>query len=120
MNQPICLKCSTPVKRMGGLGPYGTKGPRIVDGLRWRWYCCKSCAASDRTPSRDTMLKVARARVQAGQRRIMARLVAACKDHMDAQGKVDPRDFVKVMMRELQMQYQRQYQRGRFRDRKAA
>jgi hypothetical protein len=121
MTAPLCIGCQkNPVKRRSGRGEYGIRGPRIEHGLRWGWFCSRSCGSAARSHSRETMQKIAAARVKHGERRVMERLIAACKERMDEHGRVDPRDFVRVMMLELRKQYQRQYQRARFQQRKAA
>ncbi len=46
---PSCLRCDRPVSRMRGYAMYGTRGPRVVDGARWRWFCSRACAVSVET-----------------------------------------------------------------------
>lgn len=115
MDAPLCLHCrQRPVKRRYGALKPGSSGIRIIDDKKWRQFCSNRCASQARLGTQvgwDGVRAASHANRRYCQRRIVARLVAACKDMMDEQGKVDPRDFVKAMMRELRMQYQRQYPR---------
>ena len=113
MTPPLCILpgCSKPVKRgWGELSP-SARGLRIVDGQRWRWFCSAGCATVDRMASkgREQAAAASRANRMRCEQRIIQRLTVACKERMDERGRVDPKDFVRLVMRELRLQYQRQY-----------
>lgn len=110
---PLCEgpDCQKPVKRrVTGPSARSKRPPRIIDGIRWGWFCSARCAARARNYSSEHMHSIAKQNHLRCQRRILARLVAACKDVIDENGKVDPKDMVRVMMLELRGAYQRQYQ----------
>lgn len=116
MTPPMCIRCgAAPVERAFGMSNQSMRGPRFAFGVRWRWFCGTSCAAKDRNDgrTREAMQRVTRANVAACERRQLQRLIVACKDVIDVNGKVDPKDMVRVMMSELKKVYQRQYHQQR-------
>jgi hypothetical protein len=102
---PLCHHCrKKPVGRIYGTTRTYKRGPRVIDGTRWAWFCSKACAgAANAEVALRSPLRKARHTLwtQAAQRRCLQRLVVACRDVIDANGKVDPKDFVRMMMREL-------------------
>lgn len=50
---------------------------------------------------------------RATELKYVRRLIAACREHVDEQGKIDPRDMVRVLRRELTLERMRCYQRYR-------
>ena len=116
---PLCIGCQVqPVKPAHGVTHPGSRGLRYVDGYRWRWFCSTRCSARNRAGGFDTA-KATRARMIAAEQRVARRLIAAVKEHLDPDGRVDPRDLVRAMMRELRGQYQRTYHRRRREERAA-
>jgi hypothetical protein len=102
MTAPLCHHCQArPVARQFDTRVH--KLPlRIVDGVRWRWFCSKLCAA------RHAAL-TSSGRRRAGwnewchqsRRNTIDRLIEACRPHLDERGRVDPKDLIGVVMREL-------------------
>lgn len=113
---PLCSRagCCRPVKRSWGQSNPSARGLRIVDGLRWRWFCSKRCASFERmahVDGRQQCDAARRANIRRGEQRLLQRLVNLCKGARDANGKVDPKDMVKALMTEFRRQYQRQYRK---------
>jgi hypothetical protein len=120
---PLCIYCgiATVTRAFGTCNP-GLLGPRIMHGVRWRWFCGTSCSAKHRMDGapRERMQHVAAANMRAAQRRTLNRIVAATKGAMKPAADfpadaavVDPKDLVRAMMHELRGQYQRQYHHRR-------
>ena len=121
MTPPVCIQClDKPVKRKYGVCPTDKRPLRIEQGVGWRWYCSPSCAAQERRMTPEAAAKISRKNIENTERRIQARLEAACRSVMDAEGKVRARDMVRVMLDELRHSYQRQYHRTYTRKAKAA
>jgi hypothetical protein len=106
MTPPLCLYCQhRPVQRTEGPTQLATKlGPRIVDGISWRWFCTKSCSGKYRgleNHGRQQTMAATSAMMRNTERRMVQRLVAACKPHMDDHGKVHAVAMVKVLATEI-------------------
>lgn len=41
---PPCLECARPVDRARPAGTYGKRGPRLIDGVIWCWFCSRQCS----------------------------------------------------------------------------
>lgn len=95
-------------------------GARIVDGVRWHWFCGKACSGAEqgKIAAKGGWTAVAQAaNRRKGRMVVLSRLVALTKPHVDADGRVDPKKLVEVMYRELMRQRtlaasDRYYRRG--------
>lgn len=104
MTPPRCLECGASVKRQKP-GRYVSEqfGLRIVDGLRWAWFCGQRCSGrykgrhSDQT---GNLLKAQRRMVANAERRVIERVVAALKPVMDAEGKAPVVAITKAVVAE--------------------
>jgi hypothetical protein len=78
-------------------------GPRIIDGLKWCWFCSRACAMASRRYEFRSVGAAQTAHQRKAFDRLFQRLVTACREVMDAEQRVPIRAMVKVMMRELRM-----------------
>jgi hypothetical protein len=97
---PLCVCCGVKsVHRSHGTRP-GKRGWRMVEGVRWRWYCSRACAGAvhGRLTNRSPQFRAGQQayRQQALQRRL-ARYIAICKDVMTPEGLVPLKSMVRVL-----------------------
>ena len=107
MIPPPCIRCGTPVKRAKGSW-LPVRGHRIVDGVRWCWYCSRQCNGSNKdrlTP--DIRARIGRAHREMAERRTLKRIIEACKGAMDARGMVKAQTIARVWMEENRKAYSR-------------
>lgn len=102
---PKCIGCrEKPVKRAWGNQVHKELGPRMVDGIKWRWFCSWTCNGiyRGRVNTGKGLHHAARKRnIDKARQRMVDRLVKAVKPHMDEQGKVYAKDFVTMFIKEV-------------------
>lgn len=115
MTAPLCIGCRVQrVKRRYGLMPQ-KRGERLESGIRWRWFCSRWCAsramglANLNSPTFKAACQACRTRAQA---KVLSRLVHASKGELTAEGLVDPKVLIKVVMGEIRLAYSRGYTAG--------
>lgn len=122
MSTPLCAHCvERPVKRAYGRVTFTEWGPRVVDGVSWRWFCSRGCSGQYRGQScrgRAAIAQAAQTNQRKAEQRMVARLVAACQPLMDEAGKVEARAMVKVLAQEVRRERLNQATR-RYKRRKA-
>jgi hypothetical protein len=110
MTAPPCLECPQPVKRAHGHTPPSRHyGVRVVDGIRWRWFCSTTCSAKNRIGlpmCHAQIVGLLRARQTRDAQKLLARLIEAAKADMDADGKVPIKAMVKVLAAEIRRERQ--------------
>ena|ERR1041384_4644420 len=120
---PLCVHCRVkPVRRRKGT-TVDKRGPRIIDGIRWNWYCSPQCGGADLG-----VTNVLHPHFQAGskalrlsaERRALARLMALCKGKMDEHQRVHVKDMVRAFMEERQAARLRGYSAAMLRLRRGA
>lgn len=116
MAAPLCIGCHgrTVRRRVGG---YVSKvrGPRIIDGIHWRWFCSKPCAsaAMGRANMNNDNFKIAsQAHRDKARLKALARLVVLCKASMDPDERIPVKRVVKAFMVERALAYSRGYSAG--------
>lgn len=115
MTGPLCVGCGVvPVQRkMGRKEP--KRGPRVIDGVRWRWFCSRVCASRQmgQDNCRTQVFRMAEAKHrQQRERVVLGRLVKAVKPFVDDSGRVPASALVKAAMMELRIAYHRGYCAG--------
>lgn len=105
---PLCMECGEqPAKRHYGKVGLISKdfGPvRKWRGRNYRWFCSNTCSGRYRGNSSDMRARVVAAskfNVARAEKRVLDRLVMACKDLMDEHGKVEAKAMVRVLMKEI-------------------
>jgi hypothetical protein len=119
---PLCRQCGVrPVKPKKRSFPVEALGMRIIDGVRWAWYCSRQCngQAVGELPQTPANARAAsRANVLKAERRMLARLVAVCRDVMDDQQRVPLKALVRAAMAEGRRQYGRGFGAGVYAERR--
>lgn len=124
MTSPTCtaVGCYNPVRRKTGtIVP--KCGDRIVDGLRWGWFCSQRCAGLT-TGQKNYHLEAFKVSVRTRrERRIRSeihRVKVLCEGVMDNEERVSLVDAVKILMREKVREYNRGYKAGQYIGRRRA
>lgn len=107
MTPPPCLRCGTPVKRAKGSWK-PERGHRIVDGVRWCWYCSRKCNGSNTARlSPEIRARIGRANHEASERRALKRIVALCQGAVDEHGMIAVKLLAKAWIIENRHAYAR-------------
>jgi len=103
--------CGRAVRRAG---PGGRTRPRIVDGVRWKWYASRACAG--RVHGKQNHPFTASAAEKWRQRQWATRterLRQACAALVDARGRVAVSDLLALFTAECRRDYSRGFSAGR-------
>lgn len=100
--------------------PTEKRGQRLVNGVRWAWFCSRQCngqAVGYTDRSGERALAGTRANQAKARERALRRLIEACKSVADVEGRVPIKAIVKVLMTEGRRDYLRGYAAGLYRER---
>lgn len=99
---PLCIcNCGQPVKPAKPCQAVGQRGPRMVDGQRWRWFASRACSGrvTGRLSQPHAMQAAAEAWREKTRQRRAQRLVEACRPFIGPDGKIRPVDMAKTLAR---------------------
>lgn len=117
MSTPKCVGCTRkPVKRARASEQLTQRGPRIVDGVRYRWFCSRTCGGADTCLAQmaSPQFLAGRARHNATQRQArITRIVAICRAQMTADGFVPVKEAAKALAALERRAYARGLDRGK-------
>ena len=110
MNAPFCIRdgCKKPVRKAHD-NREPKRGYRRVDGTNWGWFCSRQCAGMDQGSLADMerFRKGWRLNRLRAERRVLQRLVEACRGVMNERGMVRAEDMVRVLLSETRKAYDR-------------